>query len=659
MTAEQYRRLLGILMLWSIVPFPFLYIILPPFWILGAVVALILITRPSVILNLPLWAMNVIGVGIIVAVAIAGGLRVGPLRPLGHLLLLLTAVRVVVVVDRKSFLRALSPVFLVWVVALTSSTHVTVALYFAVSAALWWWTGIRIHLTGLGGGDAAIDPSLPKVKHAVIAAGIALLLAIPIFLALPRLRSPWIAGRGGISSVTGFSSHVELAGVGTIRQSHEVAVIVRSVSGEPIEYGWTRLRATALERVTLDSWAPRGASRYPEYRDGLIWPHGYGWRLDDAVELEVEVAHPRRYLFLPEDTVALDAPVPVRLDPSGGVVLTERPPAPLVYRVWVALSDPPRPTDAPRPNSREFPSHPDVRQLALDIVAGVETDEIRAAAVERHLQLNYSYSLNGMSHLRADPVSWFLLNQRQGHCEYFAGAMVALLSELDIPARMVAGYSGGALSPRGMEAMVREANAHTWVEAWLGDGEGWTTFDPTPAAAVPALDRPGGRERLRWALDWVQTSWDRYVLTFGLREQMGLITAAADAISRLRDRISWVHLVVGLSLLAGAVLLWVAGRLVVRIFPTRRSRTRSPALLMMSRVARRVERAGVEVPPSATIRSIANSARRLWPRAGGAVGELAWMAERDLYADETDRIIDRATVRTLWVQAAQAMRQLD
>ena len=100
MTAEQNRRLLGNHMLWSLVPFPFLYLILPPFWILGAVVALILITRPSVNLNLPLWAMNVIGVGIIVAVAIAGGLRVGPLRPLGHLLLLLTAVRVVVVVDR-------------------------------------------------------------------------------------------------------------------------------------------------------------------------------------------------------------------------------------------------------------------------------------------------------------------------------------------------------------------------------------------------------------------------------------------------------------------------------------------------------------------------------------------------------------------------------
>ena len=325
----------------------------------------------------------------------------------------------------------------------------------------------------------------------------------------------------------------------------------------------------------------------------------------------------------------------------------------------MARRNSPRATDFPRPDVREFPTHPEVRQLAFDIVAGIETAEIRAAAVERHLQENYSYSLDGMSHLRADPVSWFLLNQREGHCEYFAGAMVALLSELEIPARMVAGYSGGALSPRGLEAMVREANAHTWVEAWLGDGEGWTTFDPTPAAAVPALDRPGGRERLRWALDWVQSSWDRYVLTFGLREQMGLITAAADAVSSLRGRISRVHVFAALALIVGAVLLWWAGRRLWRLFPTPRARRRSLALTMMSRVARRVERAGVEVPPSATIRSIANSARRLWPRAGRAVGELAWLAERDLYADEPGRIIDPTTVRALWAQAAQAMRQSD
>ena len=48
--------------------------------------------------------------------------------------------------------------FLVWVVEVTWSNPVTVAFFFGVSEALWWWTVIRINLKGLCGGDAAIDP---------------------------------------------------------------------------------------------------------------------------------------------------------------------------------------------------------------------------------------------------------------------------------------------------------------------------------------------------------------------------------------------------------------------------------------------------------------------------------------------------------------------
>ncbi len=140
------------------------------------------------------------------------------------------------VVDRRSFLRAILLVFLVWVVAITTSTHVIVALYFAASAVLWWWVGIRIHFAGFGF-ERQVIPSIPRPRHVVVAAMLALLVSIPIFLALPRIRSPWISGRGGVSSVTGFSSHVDLAGVGTIRQSRQVAMIVRSVSGEAIRVG--------------------------------------------------------------------------------------------------------------------------------------------------------------------------------------------------------------------------------------------------------------------------------------------------------------------------------------------------------------------------------------------------------------------------------------
>jgi hypothetical protein len=645
--------LLGVLLVWVLLPLPFLYIVLPPFWLVAGGVGLLLALWPGLKLRLAPWMLNVIGVGIIVAVLIAGGLRVGPLRPLGHLLLLLTSVRVLVVKDRQSFLRALLPLFLVWVVALTSSTHVSIVLYFAASAGLWWWIGMKIHLVGVAGAEGQFDASIPRPRHALVASLVALLLAMPVFMVMPRLRSPWIAGRGGVSSVTGFSSRVDLAGVGSIHQSREIAMIVRSVTGDSIKPEWMRLRATAFERVTVDSWAPRGASRIPNLRDGLIWPHGEGWQIADAVELEVELLRPRRYLFLPEGTVAIDTPVGVRLDPANGVVLGSRVRGPLTYRVWVTPGKPPRPTDTPQRRRPRFPLHPDAQQLAETIVNGIDTDEAKAEAVEKHLQENYGYSMSGMARMGPDPVAWFLLNHREGHCEYFAGAMVAVLTDLGIPARMVGGYSGGSLSTDGEETVVREANAHAWVEAWVGLDEGWTVFDPTPAGEIPSLDRPSGRDRMRWAWEWTQSSWDRYVLTFGLGEQMQLLGAVAEGAEQLTGRLTWRHLlwlpIVTMSVgLAWLGLRWRGGG-------SRRARSRrAPAAAVIARIARRLGRAGVNVPPRATVRWIGRRARSQWPAAAAPVSELVWMAEQELYAGKG--AAPSAAVRHLWARVRRGMR---
>jgi hypothetical protein len=648
--------LLGFLFLWALLPFPFLYILLPPFWLAAAVVALFMLLRPSATLRPSGVVLNLIGVAIIVAVAVAGGMRVGPLRPLGHLLLLLTTVRVAMVSDRRSYLRATLLVFLVWIVAITSSTHVVVVLYFAGSAVLWWWVGIRVHFVGLGF-DPRKPSFVPRPKHVITAAMLALLLSIPIFIALPRLRSPWIAGRGGVSSVTGFTSHVDLAGVGTIRQSQQMAMIVKSVSGRSIQPEWMRLRATALQRVTLNSWAPRGAFDVPDYISGLIRPHGREWKLANAIELEIELMRPRRYLFLPEGTVALSSPVAVRLDPTGGVALASRVPGPLVYTVWVAQNDRPRATDPPLEAPPRFDLDPQARLLALSIINGIESDADKAAAIEAHLKQNYGYSLSGMTQQRADPVSWFLLHERQGHCEYFAGAMVALLSDLGIPARMVAGYSGGSLSIDGEEAVIRDANAHAWVEAWVGDDGTWTVFDPTPEADIPVLNRPTGRERLRWAVDWVQSSWDRYVLTFGFGEQVQLVTAMANGIDVVLRRFSLNHLPWLLVIAGAPVALWWFVRRRRKPVATVIKRSTGPAAVTVDRIVRHLERLGVDVPPRATVRWITRQARDTWPAAGSAIGELAWLAERELYAAEGPRFSDRSVVRTLWKQTRRGMRQ--
>jgi hypothetical protein len=58
--------------------------------------------------------------------------------------------------------------------------------------------------------------------------------------------------------------------------------------------------------------------------------------------------------------------------------------------------------------------------------------------------------------------------------------MALLARSIGIPTRVVAGYRVFEYNPLGGYAVVRQRNAHTWVEAWTPD-DGWLTYEPTPA----------------------------------------------------------------------------------------------------------------------------------------------------------------------------------
>jgi transglutaminase-like putative cysteine protease len=634
---------------------PFLYIVMVPFWLTAAVVGSWLALRPSSSTRLSPMVQNIIGVAIVVAVVAAGGIRVGPLRPLGHLLLLLTSVRALLVFDRRSFLKVLPALALVWLVSLSSSTHIAVVPYFALSVCLWWWVGMRLHMLGISGAtELSGSWRTPRPRHAVAAATAAMVLAVPVFIAMPRLRSPWIAGRGGAQSVTGFSDNVQLSGVGTIRESQQEALEVRSVDGVEIEQGWMRLRATAYERVTVDSWVPRrpGDQTVPTGR--TVWQSGRPGRLDGTVELELTLRHPDRYLFLPTGTVAVRSPVDVVTDPSGGVLLSGRVEGELQYRVWVKRGEAPRHSDPPRVGGPHLEPADPVTELAESIVGSATGAAERAAAVERYLQENFTYSMQGMASIGPDPVSWFLLRSRRGHCEYFAGGMVVLLDALGVPARMIGGYSGGTASPEGDLVVVREANAHTWVEVWLGPDQGWQVYDPTPAGGVPGLATLGPTVRLRVAWEWIQASWDRYVLTYGLGEQLRILVAIDEAIAGAVRRIRPRHLVWGLALVISGVVLWSwLRRWVGRVAPTfNRQRRVSPAARAVDRLRRRLERAGEAVPAAATVRWIGRAATARWPSVAAEVAKLVNLAELELYARSPAS--DGAAVRELWRRVRRA-----
>jgi hypothetical protein len=61
-----------------------------------------------------------------------------------------------------------------------------------------------------------------------------------------------------------------------------------------------------------------------------------------------------------------------------------------------------------------------------------------------------------------------------------------------VPARVATGFTTGSFDEEQGEYVVRDLDAHSWVEAWF-PGIGWVTRDPTPASAPPRA-QPGDGE---------------------------------------------------------------------------------------------------------------------------------------------------------------------
>ncbi len=156
----------------------------------------------------------------------------------------------------------------------------------------------------------------------------------------------------------------------------------------------------------------------------------------------------------------------------------------------------------------------------------------------------FSYSLNPPP-LGEESIDDFLFRTRKGYCEHYASAFTYLMRAAGIPARMVAGYLGGELNPYGEYLIVRQSDAHAWVEVWLS-GQGWVRTDPTlavapqraaqgPAASLApderSILRPLGALgplanywiKLRLGWDAFNNQWNKWILGYSSARQKTLL----------------------------------------------------------------------------------------------------------------------------------------
>ena len=150
-----------------------------------------------------------------------------------------------------------------------------------------------------------------------------------------------------------------------------------------------------------------------------------------------------------------------------------------VARVQAAPGVVPAPAAGP-PAGPLDPFLQKIATLAGSITQGLDNPYDKATAIETYLRSNYNYTLSPQPvPPGVDPIDFFLFSSKAAYCQYFASAMGDLLRASGIPARLVNGYGAGTYDSKTKQYVVRDLDAHTWVEAYFPH-LGWVPFEPTP-----------------------------------------------------------------------------------------------------------------------------------------------------------------------------------
>ena len=129
---------------------------------------------------------------------------------------------------------------------------------------------------------------------------------------------------------------------------------------------------------------------------------------------------------------------------------------------------------------------PALEHIAQSITAGDHTEYERVRALADWLSGSlFTYDEGAKSFDTPDGLLNFLNKTRKGVCVQSAYAMTVLTRLLNIPARMVQGYTAGTLAGKN-RYVVKSSDAHVWTEVYF-TGYGWIRFEPTPSGQGTAL----------------------------------------------------------------------------------------------------------------------------------------------------------------------------
>ncbi|NOT46506.1 MAG: DUF3488 domain-containing protein [Acidobacteria bacterium] len=380
-------------------------------------------------------------------------------------------------------------------------------------------------------------------------------LAVPMFFLLPRVGGAGLGGNpGGVSTSSGFSDTVRLGGIGSIQQNDEIVMRVR-LEGENANTSNLKWRGVSLDTFDNKSWSRKVAAKEPHVRGDrdliqLDYATGREGLTTQTVYLE-PLENP--VLFALPRIVAVQGNFPVLFKDRHGSVSFNRSGERVSYKVLSDRSLPQpqnlRADQAPYPenfdNYLKLPEglDPRIKQLAVRITGQSQNRYDTAKNIESYLQNKIGYTLEQKAS-GDQPLADFLFNVKEGHCEYFATAMAIMLRTEGIATRIVNGFSQGEYNDTADVWVVRQRNAHSWVEVYFPGENTWVPFDPTPFSGQVAAGTtsPGIGATVSKYLEALETFWIQYFVAFDNQEQRSLFTSVKRGFSDYQSKTSgWMN----------------------------------------------------------------------------------------------------------------------
>ncbi len=393
------------------------------------------------------------------------------------------------------------------------------------------------------GGESSPRP--PLFSLAALLTVAVSIISLGIFFLIPRLNTGYLHGiPTGASQISGFSEQMDLDQAGLIRKDSSIVMRVRRLDGEgPLD---TPIYWRGIAYSTYDGrqWLKSSKSHSPQRTDDnkyqISAPRAGGkcYRFEFVVEpMDSDV------VFAAGRALSLEGRFFwLVLDDNHSLYSRYQ----RYYRVSYIEEAEFRPlpeniTDSETVTDLSLalpPNEDRLVTLAEEITHGARNKYDACRKIEHFLRTRYAYTLDIKRDQSMTAVDDFLFNQKRGHCEFFATSMALLCRAAGIPARVVSGFLEGEFNEIGNFYIVRQENAHAWVEAYFPQ-QGWLQFDPSPVDVESAFNAQiSFLERIRGYWDSYKLLFDQYILTYNLWDQFNAVIELADFSRRTKVLLS-------------------------------------------------------------------------------------------------------------------------